>query len=123
MKGTMPNFDKMQREIEHLRSIEIYLAKIEELETTAEKVCWLLSRNEHLRNCDKCLIKAYEQQVDNYDGTLNYDKKLIYPTQKIFEGRLKELVFVVKLYNDFIKDKYSTVDKIEHETSIQEEIK
>jgi hypothetical protein len=52
----------------------IYKRKIEEFETAEEKVAWLLHNNSHLRNCDKCLIKAYELQVDRYNGSLDSEE-------------------------------------------------
>jgi len=48
-----------------------YQKKLEELRNTEKCVAWLLHHNAHLRNCDKCLVKAFEIQVDKYDGNLN----------------------------------------------------
>ena len=50
-----------------------YAKKLEELRNTEKIVVWLLHHNSHLRNCDNCLIKAYELQVDKYDGTLSHE--------------------------------------------------
>jgi hypothetical protein len=46
----------------------IYAKKIIELETCEERTAWLLQKNEHLRNCDKCLLIYYWKHVDNLDN-------------------------------------------------------
>ena len=37
---------------------------VEDLEEIEEKVAWLLANNEHLRNCDMCLVIDYWKYVD-----------------------------------------------------------
>jgi len=47
------------------------LAQLDEIE---EKVCWLLAKHEHFRNCDKCLIFHYWKEVDEWNRlTLRQD--------------------------------------------------
>jgi len=55
-----------QQSILELSSHEIYQKKFNELKSCVEKVALLLSKHEHLRNCDRCLIKNYHYYIDGY---------------------------------------------------------
>ena len=43
---------------------EFYKKRIQELEMIEERVCWLLAKHEHTRDCDTCLIHQYWREVD-----------------------------------------------------------
>lgn len=47
----------------------LYEKKIQELDAVETKVVWLLHHDIHLRNCDKCLIFNYWQNVDGLNTT------------------------------------------------------
>jgi hypothetical protein len=61
----------------------LYAKKILELETCAERVCWLLEKNEHLRNCDKCLIIYYWKHVDALDNVSKDNIHSLTPSESI----------------------------------------
>lgn len=54
----------------------LYRKKIEELEDTEEKLCWLLKEKPHLRDCDKCLVMQYWVVIDGWSG--EFDTKEIH---------------------------------------------
>jgi len=49
-----------------------YLKTIEELKDAEERVAWLLKGNEHLRNCDICLVFEFWKAVDRL-GPCEFD--------------------------------------------------
>jgi len=57
-----------QQKIFYYTAPAIYRKKIAELETAEERICWLFSNNEHLRNCTKCLIFHYWHYADGFNG-------------------------------------------------------
>jgi hypothetical protein len=59
-----------------------------ELETTEERVCWLLAKDEHLRNCDNCLLFKFWREVDDWDGlTLRQSIHKLTPAEDITRCR------------------------------------
>jgi len=83
-----------------LNAPKIFANKIEELNTVRDKVAWLIRRNHHLADCDKCLLKAYEIQVDGYDGQL--DSKIIHaltPSESVRRCRQKLQELARKVQN------------------------
>lgn len=52
---------------------KVYHQKWEQMATTMDKVAFLLNDIEHLRNCDKCLIRVYHRKADNYHGEIDQD--------------------------------------------------
>jgi hypothetical protein len=87
----------------------IYQKKLDEMQTCEEKVAYLMHRNAHLRECDRCLLKAYELQVDNYDGSL--DKSIIHkltPKESITRARrkLQELGILLPIDDDVVEARH-----------------
>lgn len=48
---------------------------LSDMDQLEEKVCWLLAKHEHLRNCDNCLILKIWKDVDNWNG-LPYEQEV-----------------------------------------------
>lgn len=54
-----------QQKLLYYTSPRFYQKVLNQLEEVEEKVCFLLAKDEHFRNCDNCLLFHYWQNVDN----------------------------------------------------------
>lgn len=57
---------------------EFYQKKVEQLEMIEERVCWLLAKFEHVRNCDTCLIHFYWREVDKVAYSNHTDSEFLH---------------------------------------------
>lgn len=58
--------NKQQKLLYYVRP-KFYDKLLNELEEVEEKVCWLLAKYKHFRNCDTCLLFYYWREVENWN--------------------------------------------------------
>lgn len=75
MIGNLLSGDMMRRTKEqklfYYKQQGLYERKIQQLEECEERVCWLLHRFPHYRDCDKCLIFGYWHLVDGFGKAMS----------------------------------------------------
>ena len=48
-----------------------YQKVLSQLQEVEEKICWLLAKSEHFRNCDMCLMFYYWSHIDHWNSYQN----------------------------------------------------